>query len=158
MTPVKQPAVPMPPEVTPSAPAQPPLRPSPWWRRIRSRRSIPPTGPIAEKLRDLLASKSDRIFATKKERAAVEAFYQNRNLAPIWFDKGIETARTKAVIARMKAADADGLDPERLQDPEFRRPRPAPMRRRKPSSSSPRSCSPTRATRRPAASRISASA
>src|SRR5215471_6680827 len=35
---------------------------------------------VAEKIRDLLAAKSDRIFASKKERAAVEAFYQNRNL------------------------------------------------------------------------------
>jgi murein L,D-transpeptidase YcbB/YkuD len=64
---------------------------------------------IAERLRDLLA-KSDKLFANKKERAAVEAFYQNRNLAPLWFDKGVESARAKAAAARLKAADADGLD------------------------------------------------
>jgi L,D-transpeptidase YcbB len=65
---------------------------------------------IAEKVRDLLAAKADRIFSSKKERTAVETFYQNRNLAPLWFEKGIESARAKVVIARIKAADADGLD------------------------------------------------
>ncbi len=45
---------------------------------------------IAEKVRDLFSAKADQIFANKKERAAVEAFYQSRNLAPLWFDKGIE--------------------------------------------------------------------
>jgi murein L,D-transpeptidase YcbB/YkuD len=65
---------------------------------------------IAEKVRDLFSAKADKIFSNKKERAAVEAFYQNRNLAPVWFDKGVENARSKAVAARLKAADSDGLD------------------------------------------------
>src|SRR5262249_47223743 len=66
---------------------------------------------VAEKLRDLLATKADKLFANKKERAAVEAFYQNRNLAPLWLDKGVANARAEAVIARMKGADSDGLEP-----------------------------------------------
>jgi murein L,D-transpeptidase YcbB/YkuD len=74
---------------------------------------------IAEKIRDLLATKSDRIFAGKMERAAVEAFYQNRNLAPLWLDKGIENARAKAVIARLRNADADGLEPSDYKTPNF---------------------------------------
>jgi murein L,D-transpeptidase YcbB/YkuD len=74
---------------------------------------------IAEKIRDLLATKSDRIFAGKRERAAVEAFYQNRNLAPLWLDKGFENARAKAVIARLKNADADGLEPGDYKTPNF---------------------------------------
>src|SRR5437763_5532925 len=45
---------------------------------------------VSEKIRDLLATRSDRIFSGKKERTAVEAFYQNRNLLPLWLDKGIE--------------------------------------------------------------------
>ena len=64
---------------------------------------------VAEKIRDLLAAKTDKIFASKKERTAVDAFYQNRNLAPLWLDKGVENARAKAVIARLKGADTDGL-------------------------------------------------
>ena len=65
---------------------------------------------VAERIRDLLAAKNDKIFTGKKERAAVEAFYQNRNLAPLWLDKGVVNARAKAVIARLKGADADGLE------------------------------------------------
>ena len=75
--------------------------------------------PIAEKVGDLLAAKTDRLFAGKKERAAVDAFYRGRNLAPLWFDKGVESARTKAVVARLKAADADGLDVSDYKVPNF---------------------------------------
>jgi murein L,D-transpeptidase YcbB/YkuD len=74
---------------------------------------------VAEKLRDLLATKADKLFANKKERAAVEAFYQNRNLAPLWLDKGVANARADAVIARMKAADAEGLEPADYKTPNF---------------------------------------
>jgi murein L,D-transpeptidase YcbB/YkuD len=74
---------------------------------------------IAEKIHDLLAAKSDRIFASKKERTAVEAFYQKRNLAPIWLDKGVENARAKSVIARLKNADADGLELSDYRTPNF---------------------------------------
>jgi murein L,D-transpeptidase YcbB/YkuD len=74
---------------------------------------------VAEKLRDLLATKGDKLFANKKERAAVEAFYQNRNLAPLWLDKGVANARADAVIARMRAADAEGLEPADYKAPNF---------------------------------------
>src|SRR5712691_1594402 len=74
---------------------------------------------IAEKIRDLLAAKSDRIFASKKERTAVEAFYQNRNLAPLWLDKGVENARARSVIARLKNADSDGLELSDYKTPNF---------------------------------------
>jgi murein L,D-transpeptidase YcbB/YkuD len=79
----------------------------------------PADRPVAEKIRDLLAAKADRLFAGKKERAAVEAFYQNRNLAPFWLDKGIESPRARAVIARLKNADAEGLEPADYRTPDF---------------------------------------
>src|SRR5262249_57812495 len=72
-----------------------------------------------EKIRDLLAAKADKIFANKRERAAVESFYQARHLAPLWLDKGIENARAQAVIARLKGADADGLDVSDYNTPTF---------------------------------------
>ena len=74
---------------------------------------------VAEKIRDLLAAKTDTIFASKRERATVEAFYQNRQLAPLWLDKGVENARARAVIARLKGADADGLDVTDYKTPTF---------------------------------------
>ena len=74
---------------------------------------------IAEKMRDLFAAKADRIFSSKKERATVEAFYQKRNLLPLWLDKGVENARTRAAIASVKASEADGLDPRDYRIPSF---------------------------------------
>src|SRR5215472_8905182 len=74
---------------------------------------------VAEKIRDLLAAKNTTIFASKREHAAVEAFYQNRHLAPLWFDKGVENARAQAVIARLKNAAADGLDVNDYKTPTF---------------------------------------
>jgi murein L,D-transpeptidase YcbB/YkuD len=72
---------------------------------------------IAEKMRDLLAAKADRIFPARKERQAVEAFYQSRNMVPLWLDKGIENARARSAVARLKIADTDGLDPADYRTP-----------------------------------------
>jgi L,D-transpeptidase YcbB len=74
---------------------------------------------IAERIRDLLDTKPNRIFADEKAHAAVQAFYQKRNLAPLWLDNGLENARSKAVIARLKNADADGLDHADYKTPTF---------------------------------------
>jgi len=74
---------------------------------------------VAEKIRELLATKSDRFFVNKKEGDAAAAFYQNRNLAPLWLERGVENARALSVIARMKGADADGLEPGDYKPPSF---------------------------------------
>jgi murein L,D-transpeptidase YcbB/YkuD len=79
----------------------------------------PADRPIAEKIRDLLAAKTDKTFASKKEHAAVETFYQNRNMAPLWLDKGVESDRAKAAVARIKQADSDGLDVSDYKIPDF---------------------------------------
>ncbi|HET7020677.1 MAG TPA: L,D-transpeptidase family protein [Xanthobacteraceae bacterium] len=79
----------------------------------------PADRPFAEKIRDFFAASSDRIFTNKKERAAAEAFYQSRNYAPLWLDKGIENARAISAIARLKNADADGLESSDYKIPTF---------------------------------------
>jgi len=79
----------------------------------------PADRPIAEKIRDLLAAKGEKLFVNQNEREAVETFYQSRNLLPLWLDKGIENARAKAVTARLRNADADGLDPADYRTPAF---------------------------------------
>jgi len=79
----------------------------------------PADRPIAEKIRDLLAAKTDKIFASKKEHSAVEAFYQARNMAPLWLDKGAENDRAKAAVKRVRAADSDGLDVNDYKIPDF---------------------------------------
>jgi len=79
----------------------------------------PADRPIAEKMRDLLTAKLDRIFPNRKERGVVETFYQNRNLAPLWIEKGVANARAKATIERLRTADADGLDLKDYKIPNF---------------------------------------
>jgi L,D-transpeptidase YcbB len=74
---------------------------------------------VAERVHDLLAMKPNRIFTDEKVQAAVEAFYQKRGLAPLWLDKGVENARSKAVVARLRNADADGLDHTDYKTPSF---------------------------------------
>jgi murein L,D-transpeptidase YcbB/YkuD len=66
-----------------------------------------------------LATKGEKFFVNKNEREAAETFYQSRNLAPLWLDKGIENARAAAVIARFRNSDADGLDPADYRTPTF---------------------------------------
>jgi murein L,D-transpeptidase YcbB/YkuD len=79
----------------------------------------PADRPVAEKIRDLFSATSDRIFTNKKERAAAEAFYQSRNYASLWLDAGIENARASSAIARLKNADADGLEVSDYKIPTF---------------------------------------
>ena len=78
----------------------------------------PADRPIAEKLRDALP-KSDRLFASRKERIAVEAFYQKRNYQPVWFERGVVSARTNAAVTRIHASSADGLIPAEYKIPEM---------------------------------------
>jgi murein L,D-transpeptidase YcbB/YkuD len=75
---------------------------------------------VAEKMRDLLAGKAERLFGGKKERATVEAFYAGRGFAPLWVENGAGNDRSKAAIARLAAADADGLDPSDYATPDFK--------------------------------------
>jgi murein L,D-transpeptidase YcbB/YkuD len=82
--------------------------------------SLDPTDrAVADKIRDLFAATSDRIFTNKKERAAAEAFYRSRNYVPLWLDKGIENPRAASAIARLKNADADGLEVGDYKTPNF---------------------------------------
>jgi murein L,D-transpeptidase YcbB/YkuD len=112
-TPAAEPAVTVQETVAPVAPPPDPMA------------SLDPADrPIAEKIRDIFAAQSDRIFTSKKERAAAEAFYQKRNYVPLWLDKGIENARAKSAIARLKHAHADGLEVSEYKTPNFAGPSP----------------------------------
>src|SRR5262249_29061112 len=63
--------------------------------------------------------KLDRLIERKNERKPIEAFYAARNYAPLWSDNGAANARAKAAIARLKDADADGLDPADYPTPDL---------------------------------------
>ncbi len=75
--------------------------------------------PIAEKLREIVTGKLNRTFRDKDERSAVEAFYTARGFTPLWIENGMENGRAKAFTARVKASEADGLDPADYKLPDF---------------------------------------
>ncbi|WP_438274229.1 L,D-transpeptidase family protein [Nitrobacter sp.] len=75
--------------------------------------------PAAEKLHELLDTKAAKFFDRKAERTAIEKFYTERSYAPIWTGGGALTAQAKGVIARLKDAAADGLDPADYPVPNF---------------------------------------
>ena len=79
----------------------------------------PADQPVADRLREMLAAKSLRYFDRKNERAAVEKFYAAREYAPQWTQAGKLTDAGKGVIARLKGAAADGLDPAEYPTPDF---------------------------------------
>lgn len=75
--------------------------------------------PVADKLKDLIGAKASRHFDRKNERAAIEKFYGARDFAPVWTQAGSLTAAAKGVIARLKDAASDGLNPADYPVPDF---------------------------------------
>ncbi|MDB5605723.1 MAG: hypothetical protein JWP25_2623 [Bradyrhizobium sp.] len=82
--------------------------------------NVPPADqPVADKLRDMVATKSSRYFDRKVERTAVEKFYTARDFAPLWTQGGAVTETGKGVIARLKDAASDGLNAADYPVPDF---------------------------------------
>ncbi|MBC9881471.1 L,D-transpeptidase family protein [Bradyrhizobium sp. INPA01-394B] len=75
--------------------------------------------PVADKIKDILGAKTSRHFDRKNERAAVEKFYGARDFAPVWTQAGSLTPAAKGVIARLKDAASDGLNPADYPVPDF---------------------------------------
>ncbi len=68
--------------------------------------------PMSETIRAILINAGDQgDFVEKKDVGALNAFYRAQSYAPSWILDGKLTERALAVIARIKAADTDGLDP-----------------------------------------------
>ena len=65
---------------------------------------------VADKLREVLTGKQDRII-DRKSKQAVDAFYAARSYAPLWLDNGNQGERAKAVAKFLANVAVDGLDP-----------------------------------------------
>jgi murein L,D-transpeptidase YcbB/YkuD len=100
---------------TATAPAVEPAR-----EPVKAASNVAPADqPVADRIREMLAAKSLRYFDRRNERAAVEKFYSAREYAPQWTQSGKLTDSGKGVIARLKGAAADGLDPAEYPTPDF---------------------------------------
>ena len=87
---------------------------------VKAASSVPAADqPVADKLRELIGTKSLRYFDRKAERAAVEKFYGAREFAPLWTQAGAATASAKGVIARLKDAASEGLNASDYPVPDF---------------------------------------
>jgi L,D-transpeptidase YcbB len=106
-------------EVTIVAPAETPAAvstPEP----VKAASNVAPADqPVADRLHDMLGAKSQRYFDRKAERAAVEKFYTARDFAPIWTQAGKLTDSARGVIARLKDAASDGLNPSDYPVPDL---------------------------------------
>lgn len=105
-----------------TAPAEPPkdVAKEPAAEPVKAASNVPAADqPVADKLKDLLGAKTSRYFDRKNERAAVEKFYGAREFAPVWTQAGSLTATAKGVVARLKDAASDGLNPADYPVPDF---------------------------------------
>jgi len=103
-----------PPAATAIAPAVEPAK-----EPVKVSTVAPADQPVADRLRDTLGAKSLRYFDRKNERAAVEKFYTARDYAPQWTQAGKLTDSGKGVIARLKDAASEGLNPADYPVPDF---------------------------------------
>lgn len=103
---------------TPAAPAAPAAAPAA--EPVKAASNVPAADqPVADRLRDIIGAKTSRHFDRKNERAAVEKFYSARDFAPVWTQGGTPTAAAKGVVARLKDAASDGLNPADYPVPDF---------------------------------------
>jgi murein L,D-transpeptidase YcbB/YkuD len=110
------------PEVaTPAAPAQTATTPVQEPAKPVATASGVTDQAVSDKLRDLVSGKQfDRMIARKADRAGVEAFYKQRNFAPVWSQDGIASTRAKSAMEYLAHADQAGLDPDDYPTPVFK--------------------------------------
>src|SRR3954452_4522341 len=102
---------------TPAAPA---TAAAPASEPVKAASNVPAADqPVADKLKDIIGAKASRYFDRKNERAAIEKFYGARDFAPVWTQGGSITAAAKGVLARLKDAASDGLNPADYPVPDF---------------------------------------
>ena len=106
---------------TTATPTTPPATATaPTAEPVKAASNVPPADqPVADKLREMLGAKSVRYLDRKNERAAVEKFYTAREYAPLWTQAGKLTDGGKGVVARLKDAAAEGLNPADYPVPDF---------------------------------------
>lgn len=105
---------------TPAAPTAPAAAAAPAAEPVKAASNVPAADqPVADKLKDIIGAKTSRHFDRKNERAAIEKFYGARDFAPLWTQGGNVTAAAKGVIARLKDAASDGLNPADYPVPDF---------------------------------------
>ncbi|MBR0902528.1 murein L,D-transpeptidase [Bradyrhizobium liaoningense] len=103
-----------------TTPAAPAAAAAPAAEPVKAASNVPAADqPVADRLKDIIGAKTSRHFDRKNERAAIEKFYDARDFAPVWTQGGSLTPAAKGVIARLKDAASDGLNPADYPVPDF---------------------------------------
>lgn len=77
--------------------------------------------PMSESIRAILINVGGQgDFLAKKDIGALTAFYRGQGFEPSWIMNGKLTDRALALVARIKQADADGLDPAAYPVPDVK--------------------------------------
>ena len=76
---------------------------------------------FSDKLRELITSRNAaRYFNRSTDLRGAEAFYKERNYAPLWVDAGKQSSRGAAAALYLQNVDADGLEPSDYPVPAFK--------------------------------------
>jgi hypothetical protein len=74
---------------------------------------------LSERLQDLIKSKLQQYVTRPQDRTAVEAFYRERDFAPIWVNAAGALPNTRKTVDFLHGVSADGLDPKDYPTPTF---------------------------------------
>ena len=74
---------------------------------------------LSERLQDLITSKLQQYVTRPQDRTAVEAFYRERDFAPIWVNAAGALPSTRKTVDFLHGVSADGLDPKDYPTPTF---------------------------------------
>jgi murein L,D-transpeptidase YcbB/YkuD len=74
---------------------------------------------LSERLQDLIANRLQQYVARPQDRAAVEAFYRERDFTPLWVNPAGALPSTRKAVDFVHGVAADGLDPKDYPTPTF---------------------------------------
>ena len=74
---------------------------------------------VAEQLRDLIENKLQHHVSRQQDRAGIDAFYRNRDFAPLWVSDAKPLPRVQQAADFLRGVAADGLDPADYPIPRF---------------------------------------
>ena len=74
---------------------------------------------LSERLQDLIANKLQQYVTRPQDRTAVEAFYRERDFAPLWVNAAGALPSTRKAVDFVHGVAADGLDPKDYPTPTF---------------------------------------
>ena len=74
---------------------------------------------LSERLHDLIANNIQQYVPRSQDRTAVEAFYRERDFAPVWVNAAGALLSARKAVDFLRRVSGDGLDPKDYPTPSF---------------------------------------